>query len=70
MPIIIAPLGQEMRITKILLDGSKLEDLNKLGLVSDAKLSVISVDEKEIVISLNGNKVAIEVSLGTKILVA
>lgn len=70
MPIIIAPLGQEMRITKILLDGSKLEELNKLGLVSDAKLSVISVDEKEIVISLNGNKVAIEVSLGTKILVA
>lgn len=70
MPIIIAPLGQEMRITKILLDGSKLEGLNKLGLVSDAKLSVISVDEKEIVISLNGNKVAIEVSLGTKILVA
>lgn len=70
MPIIIAPLGQEMRITKILLDGSKLEELNKLGLVSDAKLSVISVDEKEIVISVNGNKVAIEVSLGTKILVA
>lgn len=70
MPIIIAPLGQEMRITKILLDGSKLEELNKLGLVSDAKLSVISVDEKEIVISINGNKVAIEVSLGTKILVA
>lgn len=70
MPIIIAPLGQEMRITKILLDGNKLEELNKLGLVSDAKLSVISVDEKEIVISINGNKVAIEVSLGTKILVA
>lgn len=70
MPIIIAPLGQEMRITKILLDGSKLEELNKLGLVTDAKLSVISVDDKEIVISLNENKVAIEVSLGTKILVA
>lgn len=70
MPIIIAPLGQEMRITKILLDGSNLEELNKLGLASDVKLSVISVDEKEIVISINGNKVAIEVSLGTKILVA
>lgn len=70
MPIIIAPIGQEMRIIKILLDGCKLKELNKLGFITDAKLSVISVDEKEISISLNGNKVAIEVSLGTKILVA
>lgn len=70
MPIIIAPIGQEMKIIKILLDGSKLEELNKLGIITDAKLSVIRVDDKEIVISLNGNKVALEISLGTKILVA
>ena len=70
MPIMLAPLNQEVRVVKILANEKIKKHLESLGVLVNAKLTVLSsVNGGEVVASKDG-RLALDHEVASKILVA
>ena len=70
MPIALAPLHQEMTVVRIACDPKELSHLAALGIVKDAKVTVLSSQMGAVVISVLGSRLALDYKTASKIFVA
>ena len=70
MPLMLAPLGQEMRIVKILGDEKTKKHLANLGVMVDAKITVFSSNGGSLVCIVKDGQLAIDRDVASHIFVA
>lgn len=70
MPLVVAPLNQELRIVKILVNDKTKRHLENLGVLVNASLTIISQSNGDIIIKIKDGKLAINKETALKILVA
>ncbi len=70
MPIMLAPLNQEVTVVKILLDEKTKKHLEDLGILVNAKLVVLSSVNGGVVIAIKNGRLALDHKIASKILVA
>lgn len=69
MPIVVAPIGQLLRVIKILTDDKTKKHLESLGITIDSKLSVLSESGGSIILMIKDGRLALDKNLATKIMV-
>lgn len=70
MPITLAPLNQEVTIVKILADEKLKKHLESLGILVNAKITVLSSVNGGVVIIVKDGRLALDAKVASKILVA
>ncbi len=70
MPLMLAPLGQEMRIVKILTDEKTKKHLADLGVTPEGKITVFSNNGGSLVCIVKDGRLAIDRGLASHIFVA
>lgn len=70
MPIIVAPIGKQLKVIKILTDDKTKKHLESLGITIDSELSVLSESGGSIILLIKDGRLALDKVLATKILVA
>lgn len=70
MPIFAAPVGVEMRITKVLADDKTKRHLENLGIIAGSNVMLVSQSDGNIIVKIKDGRVAINKQLAMKILVA
>ena len=70
MPLILAPVGQEMKIVKIAADEKTKKHLANLGLLADAKITVLSSQGGSTVCMVKNGRLALDRSVASRIYVA
>jgi len=70
MPISLAPLNQEITIARIGCDTKENTRLAALGLVKDAKVTVLSCQAGSVVLLVCGARLALDRSTAARIYVA
>lgn len=69
MPIVIAPVGKELKVIKILTDDKTKKHLEGLGITVDAIVSILSKSGGSIIILVKEGRLALDKVVATKILV-
>lgn len=69
MPIIMAPLNQEVTVVKILTDEKVKKHLENLGITIDSKLTVLSDKGSGVVLVVKDGRLALDKNMATKIIV-
>ena len=70
MPITLAPLNQEITIVKVLADEKLKKHLESLGILVNAKLTVLSSVNGGVVVIVKDGRLALDAKVASKILVA
>lgn len=70
MPIMLAPLNEEVRVVKILADDKTKKHLESLGILVNAKLTVISSVNGGVIVIIKNGRLALDHEVASKILVA
>lgn len=70
MPIVIAPIDEELSIVKVLADEKTKKHLQSLGVVVGSKITVISTNGGNAIIIVKGVRLALNRDIASKILVA
>lgn len=70
MPIAVAPINTEIRVTKILADEKTKKHLESLGITIGSTLTVLSTSGGSIICKVKDGRLALDRMLATKILVA
>ena len=70
MPIMLAPLYQEVRVVKILANEKIKKHLESLGVLVNAKLTVLSAVNGGVVVAIKDGRLALDHEVASKILVA
>ena len=70
MPLIIAPLNQELRIVKIIVDEKLKKHLESLGITINSTIKVIANNSGNIIVIVKDGRLALDRGIATKILVA
>ncbi len=70
MPIMLAPVNQEVRVIKILADEKTKIHLESLGIFVNASLIVLSSVNGGVVIAIKNGRLALDHDIASKILVA
>jgi ferrous iron transport protein A len=70
MPIMLAPLNEEVRVVKILADEKTKKHLESLGILVNAKLTVISSVNGGVIVIIKNGRLALDHEIASKILVA
>lgn len=70
MPIVIAPLNEELRIIKILVDEKTKKHLESLGLTINSKITVLSSSGGSVILLVKDGRLALDKNIATKIFVA
>ncbi len=70
MPIVVAPIGKEMRVVKILADEKTKKHLNNLGITVDSTIVVLSSSGGTVICQVMDGRLALDRNISTKILVA
>ena len=70
MPIVVAPLGVELTIIKVLTDEKTKRHLQSLGIVSSNKITIISTNGGNVICNVKGVRLGLNKDIATKILVA
>lgn len=69
MPIVLAPLNQELTIKKVMLDDKTKKHLESMGITINTKLKVLSSTNGNIIIAIKDFRLALDVSVAKKIFV-
>ena len=69
MPLVVAPVGKELTIIKILVDAGTKKHLANLGFVVDEKITIMSVVDGSVICLIKDGRVALDCSIATKIFV-
>lgn len=70
MPIMLAPLYQEVRVVKILANEKIKKHLESLGVLVNARLTVLSAVNGGVVVAIKDGRLALDHEVASKILVA
>lgn len=70
MPIFAAPIGTELRVTKVLADEKTKRHLENLGILTGSAVTLISQSDGNIIVKIKDGRIAINRQLAMKILVA
>ncbi len=70
MPIMLAPLNEEVRVVKILANEKIKKHLESLGILVNAKLTVLSAVNGGVVVAIKDGRLALDHEVASKILVA
>ncbi len=70
MPIMLAPLNQEVRVVKILATEKLKKHLESLGILVNSTLTVLSVVNGGVVVAIQIGRLALDHDVASKILVA
>lgn len=70
MPIMLAPLNEEVRVVKILANEKIKKHLESLGILVNAKLTVLSSVNGGVVVAIKDGRLALDHDVASKILVA
>ncbi len=70
MPIVIAPLNEELRIIKILVDEKTKKHLESLGLTINSKITILSSSGGSVILLVKDGRLALDKNIATKIFVA
>jgi len=70
MPLIVAPIGRELRIVRILTDEKTKKHLESLGITLSSKISILSQSGGSVICMIKDGRLALDRVLATKILVA
>lgn len=69
MPIVVAPIGKDLRVVKILADEKTKKHLSNLGITVDSTLQVLSSSGGTVILMVKNGRLALDRNLSTKILV-
>ncbi|MGN1078183.1 MAG: ferrous iron transport protein A [Candidatus Gallimonas sp.] len=70
MPLVLAPVGQEVRIVKIVADEKTKKHLSNLGVLPDAKVTVLSSGGGSTVCIVKDGRLALDRNVASHIFVA
>ncbi|MCR5332968.1 MAG: ferrous iron transport protein A [Bacilli bacterium] len=70
MPIMLAPLNEEVRVIKILANDKIKKHLESLGILVNSKLTVISSVNGGVIVIIKNGRLALDHEIASKILVA
>lgn len=70
MSIVVAPIGKELRVVKVLADEKTKKHLNNLGITVDSTIVVLSSSGGTVICQVMEGRIALDRNLSTKILVA
>ena len=70
MPLVVAPIGRELRIVRILTDEKTKKHLENLGITISSKISIISQSGGSTICMVKDGRLALDKNIATKILVA
>ena len=70
MPIVLAPLNQQLKIVRITADDKLKKRLESLGITVDGEITVLSSSGGSVVVKIKDGRIALDSNLSTKIFVA
>ena len=70
MPIILAPINQNLKVVRIAADEKVKKHLESLGITVNGELTVLSSSGGTVVIKIKDGRIALDSNLSTKIFVA
>ena len=70
MPLVLAPIGQEMRIVRIAADDKTKKHLANLGVISQSNITVLSSSGGSTVCVVNDGRLALDRDVASRIFVA
>ena len=70
MPIMLAPINEEVRVIKILADDKTKKHLESLGILVNSVLIVLSSVNGGVVVAIKNGRLALDHEIASKILVA
>ncbi len=70
MPIFLAPIQQEVTISRVGCDPKEASRLAALGLLKDARVTVLSSQHGAVVVLIRGSRLALDRVTASKIYVA
>ena len=69
MPIVFAPLNEELVITKVSLDEKTKKRLESFGILVNAKINILSSIGGNVIVLIKSSRLAIDKNIATKIFV-
>ncbi|MDD7213845.1 MAG: FeoA family protein [Clostridia bacterium] len=70
MPIVLAPINQNLKVVRIAADEKVKKHLESLGVTVNGELTVLSSSGGTVVIKIKDGRIALDSNLSTKIFVA
>ncbi len=70
MPIIVAPIGEKLKVVKILCECSEKKDLELANVIVGSEIVVLEKECYNIICVVGGKTIVIDSEIATKILVA
>lgn len=70
MPIVVAPIGKDLRVVKILTDVKTKKHLESLGITIHSSVSILSHSGASVICVIKGCRLALDGGLASKIFVA
>lgn len=70
MPIVLAPINQQLRIVRIAADEKLKKHLESLGITLDGEITVLNASGGSVVVKVKDGRIALDGNLSTKIFVA
>ena len=70
MPLVVAPVGKDVRVVKILADEKTKKQLENLGITIDSVIRVISASGGSVICVVKNCRLALDKEMATKILIA
>ncbi len=70
MPLMLAPLGQEMKIIRIIVDEKTKKHLANLGIIADSPITVLSTSGGSAVCIVKAGRLALDRNVASRIYVA
>ncbi len=70
MPLIVAPLNQELKVLKILTDEKIKKYLESLGITVNSKITILSISGGNVICIVKEGRLALDRNIATKIFVA
>ena len=70
MPLVLAPINQNLKVVRIAADEKVKKHLESLGITVNGELTVLSSSGGTVVIKIKDGRIALDSNLSTKIFVA
>ena len=70
MPLVVAPVGKDVRVVKILADEKTKKHLENLGITIGSVIRVISASGGSVICVVKDGRLALDKEMATKILIA
>lgn len=71
MPLVIAPVDQELNIIKVLISDEKVKKhLEALGIAPNQKITILQITDGNVIVRVKEGKLALDKHVAAKIVVA